>query len=142
MTGRSGLPVPVATPAPELAPFHAAAAQDRLVVPHCRDCGFAIWYPRAFCPVCDGDVDWRESPGLGTVYSYTITRHGPGKYRETGPYVLAYVELAEGPRVLTNIVQCDPADVRIGRRVTAVFDHDGDEHLLRFRLLPDPDPKG
>ena len=140
--GQFGLPVPAVPEAPELAPYLAAAATGRLVLPRCRRCEFVIWYPRAFCPACGAaDVEWIDSPGLGTVYSCTVTRHGPGRYKDAGPFVLAYVELDEGPRVLTNIVGCAPEQVTIGQRVAAVFDQadpEGQEPsaLLRFRLAP------
>jgi uncharacterized OB-fold protein len=140
--GQFGLPVPAVPEAPELAPYWAAAAAGRLILPRCRQCAFVIWYPRTFCPACGGaDVEWIDSPGLGTVYSCTVTRHGPGRYKDVGPYVLAYVELDEGPRVLTNIVDCVPEQVAIGQRVAAVFDQADPEGqglaaLLRFRLVP------
>ena len=121
--GQFGLPVPAVPEAPELGAYWAAAAAGRLVLPRCRQCGFVIWYPRNFCPACGAaDVEWTDSPGLGTVYSCTVTRHGPGRYRDVGPYVLAYVELDEGPRVMTNIVGCAPEEVAIGQRAVAVFD--------------------
>lgn len=141
-SGQFGLPVLAAPQAPEIAPYFAAAASGRLVLPRCLSCGFVIWYPRAFCPACGAaDVEWIGSPGLGTVYSCTVTRHGPGRYRDVGPYLLAYVELDEGPRVLTNIVGCAPEHVRIGQRMLAVFDQEvldgrGLVSLLRFRPVP------
>ena len=60
--------------------------------------------------------------GRGTVYSFSITRKGAGVWAEHSPYVVAYVELDEGPRVLTNIVGCDVDDVHIGMAVAVVFD--------------------
>jgi uncharacterized OB-fold protein len=140
--GQFGLPVLAQPEVPELAPYWAAAAAGRLVLPQCLSCGFVIWYPRAFCPACGtADVEWIDSPGLGTVYSCTVTRHGPGRYRGVGPYVLAYVELDEGPRVLTNIVGGAPERVQIGQRVLAVFDQAvlegrGPVTMLRFRPVP------
>jgi len=78
-------------------------------------------------------VSWFEASGRGTVYSYTVTRKGQGMYREAGPFVIAFVELDEGPRVMTNIVGCDPDTVRIGQPVVATFDDTGQGHsLLRF----------
>jgi uncharacterized OB-fold protein len=71
------------------------------------------------------------------VYSYTVNRRGVADmaaYRDAGVYVLAYVELEEGPRIMTNIVDCDPQSVRIGQKVQLVF-HDTGEGtaLARFR---------
>jgi uncharacterized OB-fold protein len=133
-TGHYGLPLIPPTRAVELLPYWSATAQGRLVLPHCDACGFVIWYPRAFCPCCHGrDISWLDSAGTGTVYSHTTTRHGPGTYRGIGPYVLAYVELDEGPRVMTNLVGCSPDTVYIGQPVVAVFDPvDSECALLRF----------
>ncbi|MED5362095.1 MAG: OB-fold domain-containing protein, partial [Actinomycetota bacterium] len=77
--------------------------------------------------------------GKGSVYSFTVTRRIPGSWGKATPFVLAYVELEEGPRVMTNIVDCDPEQVAIGDSVEAVFEdatnRDGDSGppLLRFR---------
>ena len=100
----------------------------------CDTCRVIIWYPRPFCPDCGGrSTSWEQASGEGTVYSFTVTRKGLGPWRDTAPYVLAYVELDEGPRVMTNIVDCDVDTVSIGQRVTAVFDDTGEgTALLRF----------
>ena len=127
----SGLPTPVPRPTLETAPFWEATAEHRLVLPCCDACGFVIWYPRMFCPECGSmAVHWTEASGAGTVYSFTVTRKGQGAYRDAGPYVMAYVELAEGPRIMTNIVGVDPAAVHIGQGVRVVFDDTGEGPAL------------
>ncbi len=101
---------------PESTPFWEAAAQGRLVLPRCRACGEHHWHPRAMCPLCgSADLEWTASAGRGTVYSYSIVR------AKSGPYVLAYVRLDEGPVLLTNLVDCAHDDVRIDQRVHARF---------------------
>jgi len=106
----------------EATPFWEASAEGRLVVPVCDACGHHIWYPRSWCPVCGSDtVTWTELSGEGTVYACTVIRKGMGPWADAAPYVAAYVELAEGPRVLTNIVTTDPEGVSVGMPVTAVF---------------------
>ena len=109
----------------ETEPFWAAAADERLELPVCDHCGLVIWYPRSFCPDCQtSTVTWTPMSGSGTVYSYTVTRGGVGRrWREHIPFVIAYVQLAEGPIMLTNIVGTDPETVHIGMAVTAVFEH-------------------
>ncbi len=97
-----------------------------------------IWFPRPFCPECASTrVDWFQASGRGTVYSYTVNRRGGAdlpEYRNAGVYVLAYVELEEGPRLMTNIVDCDPDSVRIGQPVEVVFHDTGQGTALpRFR---------
>jgi uncharacterized OB-fold protein len=136
--GGSGLPTPAPDTDLETAAFWTATAEGRLTLPRCDACGFVIWYPRSFCPRCHSrDVTWIDATGGGTVYSYTIARRGVGEYAQSTPYVLAYVELDEGPRVLTNVVDTDPATIHIGMRVTAVFEPAGERAaLVRFRGAP------
>jgi len=134
------LPARAAQPNSENLRFFEGAEQGRLVLPRCNDCDFVIWFPREICPECGSqDVDWFEASGKGSVYSFTVTRRIPGSWGKATPFVLAYVELEEGPRVMTNIVDCDPEQVAIGDSVEAVFEdatnRDGDSGppLLRFR---------
>jgi uncharacterized OB-fold protein len=119
----SNLPTPEPPVTPETKPFWDAAADNRLVLPRCTSCQTVIWYPRTFCPACHTEgVEWIDASGQGTVYSYAVTHKGEGPFAAVSPFVLAYVELDEGPRVLTNIVDCDPAAVSVGQRVTVTFD--------------------
>jgi hypothetical protein len=106
-----------------------------LLLARCEDCGVVIWYPRAFCPVCGSrSTSWVEACGRGVVYSFTVARRGVGPYRDAAPYVVAYVELAEGPRVMTNVVDCHPDSVEVGMPVQVVFHDTGQGHALyRFR---------
>jgi len=127
---------------PEVKPFWDGTAEGRLLLPRCDDCQVFIWYPRPFCPSCvSTKVSWIPASGRGTVYSFTINRRGQADlsaYTEAGVYVLAYVELDEGPRMMTNIVDCDPESVRIGQRVQVVFHDTGEGTALpRFRPAGD-----
>ncbi|MHB8464464.1 MAG: Zn-ribbon domain-containing OB-fold protein [Acidimicrobiales bacterium] len=128
------LPVVIPEIGADNAPFWAAAADDRLVLPWCRSCNTAIWYPRTICPTCHGrDIEWREASGRGVIHSFTVSYRGTGPWAEHVPYLIAYVELDEGPRVLTNIVGAVPHEVRIGDPVEAIFEPAGDTRILRFR---------
>ena len=132
------LPAPAPIVDPETRPFWEATAEGRLLLPRCEACGTAIWYPRSFCPACGStDVAWLEASGRGTIYSFTINRMGRAdlsEYRGVGPFVLAYVELEEGPRVLTNVVGCDPDSLAVGQAVEVVFHDTGQGTALpRFR---------
>lgn len=129
------LPAPPPPVTVETQPFWDASAEGRLVLPRCQRCSTVIWYPRSFCPECHSDgVDWFEASGRGTVYSFSIVRKGDGPFREASPYVLAYVELEEGPRLLTNIVDCDPEAVAIDQAVEVVFADTGKGTAVpRFR---------
>jgi uncharacterized protein len=129
------LPVLPLGDSPELAPHFDGLRACRLLLPRCDACGETIWYPRAFCPSCSGrEVKWIEATGDGLVYSYTVVHKGIGPYADHAPYVVAYVELDEGPRVLTNIV--GPTEgLAVGSRVAAVFELDAEgTPSLRFRL--------
>jgi uncharacterized protein len=96
--------------------FFDAARQGRFMIPVCTACNRAHWYPRAICPFCASDkVEWREASGKGTIYTFSAMR------RVKEPYVIAHVTLAEGPTMLTNIVDCDTDQVRISQKVTVVF---------------------
>jgi len=131
------LPVPAPEVTPETKPFWDGVAEGRLLFPRCEDCGKAVWYPRAFCPSCGGrNVAWTEASGRGFIYSFTVIRKGSGLYQDAAPYVVAYVELIEGPRVYTNIVDCDLATITIGQAVRVVFERtDSGAALPRFAPL-------
>ena len=134
------LPAPAPIVQPEVKAFWDATARGALLLPRCRACSHLIWYPRPFCPECASlDVEWIAASGRGTIYSFTINRRGQADlpaYRDAGVYVLAYVELEEGPRVMTNIVDCDPDGVRIGQEVEVVFHDTGAGCALpRFRRV-------
>ena len=139
MTTRLPAPTPVITP--ESRPFWDTAAQGALLLKRCTSCAEVIWYPRDGCPVCWGrDTVWFTASGRGVVHSYTVNHRGEGAYAGHSPYVLAYVELEEGPRLLTNIVGVDDVALDIdalvvGGPVEAVFTptDDGMTALPRFR---------
>ncbi|MFO1056622.1 MAG: OB-fold domain-containing protein [Dongiaceae bacterium] len=99
---------------PTTAPFWAAARQRRLVIQRCATCGHHQFYPRPHCLSCESaDLAWVPAAGHGTIYSMTTT-HVQVYPDLAPPYVVALVELAEGPRLLTNIVG---APCRIGDAV-------------------------
>jgi hypothetical protein len=131
----SQLPIFPPTVTPESKPFWDATAEGKLLLPRCDACGTVIWYPRTSCPECMSmDVGWFEASGRGAIYSFTIVRRAGGPWRGAIPYVLAYVELDEGPRVLTNVVETSPEDVAVGQAVEAVFHDTGEgSALVRFR---------
>jgi len=107
---------------------------SELQVPRCPHCETLIWFPRSHCPLCTSpDLELVPVSGDGEVYSFTVNRRPTGAYKDAGAVVIAYVELAEGPRVMTNIVDVDPDQVRIGLPVRAVYQDD----LLRFAPRPE-----
>jgi uncharacterized OB-fold protein len=131
----SSLPAPPPDVNPETAPFWAATAQGKLLLRRCNDCGGFIWYPRALCPECMSmNTEWYEAAGTGTIYSYSLNNRGLGAYRGV-PFVLAYVELTEGPRVMTNIVTDHPENLAVGDAVRVIFDDTGEGNAL-YRFEP------
>jgi uncharacterized OB-fold protein len=133
------LPAPAPAVMPEVKAFWDATAEGRLVLPKCTECQTLIWFPRPFCPSCAStSVEWVQASGRATVYSFTVNRRGVADlpaYRDAGVYVLAYVELDEGPRIMTNIVDCDPDSVRVGQKVELVF-HDTGQGTALPRFKP------
>jgi uncharacterized OB-fold protein len=127
----STLPSADPRPNPETREFWEATREGRLLLPRCRSCATLIWYPRAICPGCHGaDTEWFEASGRGSVYSYTVVHRSFGPWREATPYFVAYVELEEGPRLLTNLVDADPDRVQIGTPVVLRFAPTASGHSL------------
>ena len=97
--------------------FFDAAANGKLVIKFCNGCKAFHHYPRSLCPHCfSGETEWCEAKGTGTVYTCSVLRRGVPE-----PYCIAYVTLAEGVSMLTNIVDCDLDAVKIGMKVKVVF---------------------
>lgn len=123
---------------PGIDPYWEAASVGRLVLPRCTEDGAFLWPPRPFCPRhMTSEVDWSDVAGEGAVYSYTIVHRGEGTFGASSPYVLAYVEIDEGPRILTNLMTPlghPVTDAEIGMRVAARFvaREDGASPVLRF----------
>lgn len=104
MNKRVEMPAEAAFGDPMTAPFWEAARERRLIIQRCRTCGAHQFYPRPMCLACGGDgVDWVNARGTGTIHSMTTMRVQVTPELEP-PYVVALVELDEGPRLLTNIV--------------------------------------
>ncbi|MBI3969170.1 MAG: Zn-ribbon domain-containing OB-fold protein [Chloroflexi bacterium] len=118
-------------------PYWAAAAAGRLILRRCTACGLVYYYPRAICGRCwSAATEWIDASGRGKIYSFSVVydNRAPG-FRDEVPYVLAYVELDEGPRMLTNVVDCAPDQVQIDMPVEVVFERVSDEiGIPRFRL--------
>lgn len=117
-------------------PFWDAAREHRLVLQHCEDCDRPIHYPRVACPHCgSARVGWRPASGRGTVYSYTIVvSNAPSAFLADMPYVVAVIELEEGVRMLSNIVDCDAERLSCDMPVDVVFEKLDDEFTLpKFR---------
>ena len=131
----SELPSPAPTVWPESARFWAGTLEGKLILQRCAACATVNHYPRFLCAAChSAELADIEASGHGTIYSFTVTGKGILDYKDAGAYVLAMVELDEGPKMVTNIVECDPADLQIGQPVEVVFHPTGGAGALpRFR---------
>lgn len=105
----------------------------RLIGSKCETCGKCYFPPRSICHKCrrKGKIKQIQFSGKGKVYSYTTISAGPTGFEDQVPYVIAIVELEEGARVLGQVVDCEPKDVKVGSKVEKVF-----------RILQSEDPEG
>ncbi len=119
---RAARPLPAATPAS--AEYWAGCRRHELLIQRCRDCGGHQFYPRILCAACHGrSLDWVRASGRGTVRSYTIVRRPISEaFSEDVPYVVALVALAEGPTMMSWVVDCPPEKLRVGLAVAVAFD--------------------
>lgn len=101
-------PIPESTP--ETEEFWAGARRGELRIQRCNTCGRAYFFPRPFCPNCSSkDVAWFTASGRGKLYSYVINYRPAYGFQDYVPYVIAVVQLDEGPRMMTNIIGVEPA---------------------------------
>ncbi len=116
----------------ESRPFWEGARAKQLRIMRCRECRRYFFYPRELCPHCHSTaVEWVTASGRGTIYTFTIARRPAGPaFKGDVPYVVALVELEEGPRLMTNIIGIAPESVHIGQKVKAVFEDATDEVTL------------
>ena len=100
-----------------------AAARGRLLLRRCADCGRAHHYPREFCPYCwSEDVDWEQASGRAVLYTWSVVYGNDlPPFRDRLPYVAAVVDLAEGPRMMTALVDCDPLTLCAGQALHVTF---------------------
>jgi len=101
-------------PEPDSEPFWRATKEHELKYQQCNDCNTVVFYPRQHCTNCgSADLTWKTSAGRGKVYTFSVIRQNRSSFfRDLVPYVLAYVDLDEGFRVMTNIVDIEPEKVR------------------------------
>ena len=121
-------------PGPDNQAFFDAAAEGRLLIKRCGACNEPHYYPRPICPFCfSADTRWEEASGRGVIYSLSTMRRGAN-----APYTLAYVQLNEGPAVLTNILTHDYDGLRIGQPVEIEWiDTEGGPPVPTFRPTSD-----
>jgi uncharacterized protein len=100
-----------------LAIYQAAVAQGKFHIQQCKDCGQHVFYPRVLCPHCGAaDLKWVQPSGRGVVYATSTVRQ---KADKGGDYNVSLIELAEGPRMLSRVMESDLSKIKIGMKVSA-----------------------
>lgn len=114
------------------APYWEAARDERLLIQQCTACDEHVFPPRCVCPYClEPALDWVETSGEGTVYTYSTVYHPPHPaWEDDVPYTLAIVELEEGAYIFTVLENVEPEAVESGVPVSVTFDHVTDEVTL------------
>ena len=114
-------------PLPEITkvsrPFYKAAREHRLLVQRCKDCHKNIFYPKSLCPYCmSSNLEWFQSSGKGRVYTYSVVEAAtPEAFQGAAPYILGVIDLEEGVRMLSWIIDCKPEDVKCDMDVSVTF---------------------
>ena len=122
MTDLSGRNLP--RPTPETAAYWEGCRQGKLMIQRCGSCGHYQFYPRLVCTSCmSTPVEWARASGRGKVVSFTIVRQAISQaYAAEVPYVIALIQLDEGPTMMSNVIDCDPEQVKIGMPVEVTFE--------------------
>ena len=122
---------------PELTkPFWEAAKRHELAMPRCQKCDKFFFYPREECPRCASqDIGWATVSGKGRLHTYTIVHQvANAAFRDDAPHVYAVIQLDEGPRMISNMVECAHEDLQVDMPVVAVYDDvTPDWTLVKFK---------
>jgi uncharacterized OB-fold protein len=126
-------------PLPEVQPwsqkFWDGTKQGKLLIQICKDCNSKIFYPRKYCPECwSGNLDWIEASGKGKIYTFsTAFSMVEPRFMDELPYTIAYVDLDEGIRLMSRIVESDLKNIKIGMDVEVIFFQRGDFYMPYFK---------
>lgn len=131
---------PVPEPTEVTLAYWQAAAEGRLSLPYCLSCDRYVFYPRRACPGClrEETLQWRDLSGFGRVYSYTVVRQAMHPaFAKAVPYVYALIDLREGVRLASWVVDCEPEAMTVDMEVEVTFDQpEGSRYPLpKFRAV-------
>ena len=127
---------PLPAPDADSAAFWAGLREGRLLLQHCLACGHVQYYQQGICRVCNAErLEHRAASGRGTVHSYSVVYRAPGPaFKADTPYAVLLVELEEGPRMVSSLVDGDPHAVQFGMAVELVCERVNEQVTLpRFR---------
>lgn len=129
---------PCPIPTPDSRPFWNGLAERKILLKHCRQCDRLFHYPRITCPHClSSDLEWKQSSGRGTLYTYTISRRPTHPlFADEVPQYLAVVQLEEGPRVTSTLVNVPEDKIKIGMALAPVFEHHEKQGATLLRFQP------
>ncbi|HJL60493.1 MAG TPA: Zn-ribbon domain-containing OB-fold protein [Pseudomonadales bacterium] len=115
--------------------FWAASKEKELRYQQCKNCNTVVFYPRRHCTGCtDGKLTWKKSEGKGAVYTFSIVRQSYHPFfRNLVPYVVAWIDLDEGPRLLSNVIDVAPEEVSIGQRVELTWEEHDELNIPLFK---------
>ena len=123
-------------------PFWEATKEKRFLIQRCDACDSTIFYPREVCPSClsSESLSWAESQGDGKIYAASVQEKPAHPFlADRVPYVVALVELDDGIRLMSNVINCAPYDATVGRTVKLTWEPLSDgRHLPQFELAGPP----
>ena len=125
MAHETGYPAPISNADSKF--YWEAAAREELVLKRCKSCGKHHFPPRHLCPACWSDaLEWTPSRGEGAVYSFTVMHRAPmPAFAKRVPYVVALIDLDDGPRMMANIIGDDALETQVGDRVLVCYEERG-----------------
>jgi uncharacterized OB-fold protein len=130
---------PLPVPDMDSKEFWDGCHRHELLLQRCDNCHNYRYPPQVICPVCfSTDSKWEKANGRGEVYTFTVVRRALGPdWEDAVPYTIGVIQLDEGVRMVSNVVDCKPEDVRVGMKVAVTFD-DVTENVALPKFKPTP----
>ena len=129
-------PLPLPANSKLTQPYWDGAKRHELMMQRCLKCAQIFFYPREVCPEClSPELEWTKLSGRGRLHSYTVVHQPANKgFMEDVPYIFAMIQLNEGPKMVSNLVEIDSSEVEVDMMVEAVFDDVTEEiTLIKFK---------
>ena len=129
-------------PTPETKAYWEGCRKHQLLLQRCGQCNEYQFYPRVICSHCmSEDLQWEQASGRGRILTFTIVRRAVSEaYEADVPYVVALIQLDEGPTMMSNVVQCNPETLTTGSSVQVIFEDWSKEiSIPQFRLVATSD---